>query len=608
MFYNNIMKTDLLLLQNSYFGSSLSPDRERKDAAQKREPDSIHGHVYKKENKDINIQRPTESISFSGSAVSGGDKKETSEKSLLKKALPFVFGAVALTAGALLIAGGKKEAIAKQAGKANSNWAAKLASSEKFNAILDFAERNESKVAAVMSLGLAGILKPIVVLAMPGAKREDKEVTATKNALSAGIGYGLSCAILDPISSGVNKFIKNPEKYLPKNNKLVKELAKNKAEDFVILTKEEMKKLPYKSNTLNAFKSTYKKGLGLIVAPLKAALTIAIMPYVLKVLFGDKAKKHDENKIPLYLEPLNNPAYAQRNIFQNAFVQQPQRQNYAIPTLNAVPQTSLNKVPEANTQTQSKKSNLSFKGKKESFYVRFLNQTFGLDELIARGTAWLSQTKFSEGLVGMTQKFKNPTARWSDFESFAITYFYARNTAKSKKIDKERKLPSIIQNVAVTLVSSSMAALIDAGFDPMIEKITKEYQKLSPETIKKLGGKSAKDFYDAARVLKSNTIFTAVVRFIVPVMMVPVVGSIVKKINEKAGKGEVSSKKAKAPVPVMKNGMQMMLEKTSSNVNPSKASAAPALTKLSDINQANQRASVLPDAGYSNSNKFQKVF
>lgn len=214
----------------------------------------------------IDITRPTESISFSGSAVSKA-----------KKGLTFFD---------------------------------KLARSEKFNKLLDFTERNESKVSAAISLGMAGILKPICVLAMPGAEKEDKQFTATKNALSAFIGYVLSCAVLDPISYGVNEFLDYPEKYLKKGSKVLEQLTNDKKEGFKIITKDVIKKQGYATNSLNSMRSFYKKGLGLLVAPAKAAITIALMPYVMKFIFGDKKKnkaEEAEKQAPLYMEPALRP-------------------------------------------------------------------------------------------------------------------------------------------------------------------------------------------------------------------------------------------------------------------------------------------------------------
>ncbi len=192
----------------------------------------------------------------------------------------------------------------------------------------------------------------------------------------------------------------------------------------------------------------------------------------------------------------------------------------------------------------------SFKGKTgvvEKFY-----QLIGLDELIAQGAAALSQTKISKGLVNATKTWKSPSARWCDLENAAITFFYMYNTAKSKDIDEERKLPSMLQNAAVSIAATIASALVDSAFDPLIDKVGFEYQNLPKEAVEKLGNnskygiKSVADYHKSIGKLKTSTVFTAVVRFIIPVIMVPAVGFLVAKLkeyrNKKAGITEADTK------------------------------------------------------------------
>lgn len=207
-----------------------------------------------------------------------------------------------------------------------------------------------------------------------------------------------------------------------------------------------------------------------------------------------------------------------------------------------------------NPNIKSQKQNVaSFRGSKEGFITRTLNNTIHLDKHIAKGVAKLSQTKFSDKLVEFTRKLPNPPARWADLESAAVTFFYMWNTWKSDKIDEERKVPSMIQNGAVTIASSFAALAIDEACSPLINKLTMAYKNLPPEKIAELGGKNAKQFFDATNKLKSNTIFTAVVRFIIPVLMVPAVGKIVEKVKEKAEKSNEQNSKntqqVQAPAP-----------------------------------------------------------
>ncbi len=211
------------------------------------------------------------------------------------------------------------------------------------------------------------------------------------------------------------------------------------------------------------------------------------------------------------------------------------------------------KITPANnfSNIQYQNSRPSFKGK-EKVFNRLYN-SIGLTELIAKSAAALAQTKTSDKLVKATQTWKSPSARWCDLENAAITFFYMYNTAKSKDIDEERKLPSMLQNAAVSIAATIASASVDKLFDALINKTGDEYQNLPEEAVKKLYNnskhhnlKSVKDYHGAIKKLKSNTVFTAVVRFIIPVIMVPAVGTLVAKLkeyrNKKMGLTEANAK------------------------------------------------------------------
>lgn len=185
------------------------------------------------------------------------------------------------------------------------------------------------------------------------------------------------------------------------------------------------------------------------------------------------------------------------------------------------------------------------------------------------GIAWLigqaSDTKLSKKLVNGLSHFKKPSARMADLASFAITFFYVNNTRKSKKIEKERKMPLMINNITVTVVSSTMAALIDKGSDVILdrvkgalclkkgEEVLNNVIKNASDLIDKTDGKSieqlaedilkskefrikVKDYTKRFEKAKSLTVFSFTVRFLVTVLMVPVAGKIVKIVKEKMAK------------------------------------------------------------------------
>ncbi len=187
-------------------------------------------------------------------------------------------------------------------------------------------------------------------------------------------------------------------------------------------------------------------------------------------------------------------------------------------------------------------------------------------EQIIKGIAWVigkaSNTETSKNLVNKLNKFKKPSARMADLASFAITFFYVNNTRKSKKIEEERKMPLMINNITVTAVSSTMAALIDKGSDVVLDRVKgalclqKGKEVLDnvitsmPDIANKIEGKNIeelsedilrsrefrtkiKEYTKNFNKAKSLTVFAITVRFLVTVLMVPVAGKIVKLVKEK---------------------------------------------------------------------------
>ena len=189
----------------------------------------------------------------------------------------------------------------------------------------------------------------------------------------------------------------------------------------------------------------------------------------------------------------------------------------------------------------------------------------GLINLIAKGIGKASNTDLSKYLVKKLNYFKKPSARMADLASFVITFFYVNNTRKSEKIEEERKMPLMVNNITVTLVSSTMAALIDKGSDVVLDRVkgalcTQKGKEVLdgvinsvPDVASNLQGQSIeqlaedilkskefrskiKDYTKRFEKAKSLTIFSFTVRFLITVLMVPVAGKIVKIIKEKIKK------------------------------------------------------------------------
>ena len=255
------------LTTNLNYNSSLrytsSRGKTRKGAGQYE-----HSPSVSKQNCEYN-NRPAKSVNFSGSASLCDDTAKIIQKSLNK-----------------VINEGVKE---YKGIKKPGNFAYKIIDSDFFNKALRLVKNNEAKFENIITIFLAGMLKPICVLAMPGAEEEDKQMAATKNIVAAVTGFFLSNLILTPVSKGVKEVTKNLAKYIhdPVYRKLI---DSNEFGDEIITTLKSGKKLR-PGDLADAFSTFYKKVPDLAITPTKAAITIAFMPHLLNFLFGKRKAK-----------------------------------------------------------------------------------------------------------------------------------------------------------------------------------------------------------------------------------------------------------------------------------------------------------------------------
>lgn len=246
-------------------------------------------------------KRPADNVSFGGSAVIASSKK-------MLTGLPQV------------VSGFLKPNITSNAAKnivstPAPEWAKKVVGSKWFNSLHKLVEEKEGVFEAAAALGLAGTLKPLSVMFMPGAKDEDKEQIAAKNFVSAFLGFAISVLVFSLFTDAAKKIVKDPHKYV----KGVSEEAQQVLERLNGKTKEDVK-------YTDTFLTLWKKGTDLVVAPAKTALTVALMPLFVGALFGKKNEKKKAEKLkteyayilPTGIRPQNN---TQSTVF-NSFLKE----------------------------------------------------------------------------------------------------------------------------------------------------------------------------------------------------------------------------------------------------------------------------------------------
>lgn len=116
--------------------------------------------------------------------------------------------------------------------------------------------------------------------------------------------------------------------------------------------------------------------------------------------------------------------------------------------------------------------------------------------------------------------------------SLAYTNMLVANTVKSKKIEKNRKPMLVINAILVTAASSTLDFIIDKKTKPILAKMKAEYIKA--HGLHAVRDKVRIDELDGSlKKTKSIVLFSLIVRLMVPLVMVPITGSIVKYMDKK---------------------------------------------------------------------------
>ena len=145
----------------------------------------------------------------------------------------------------------------------------KVVSSKAFESVAKFAGENSATFNAASSLVMAGVLRPLTIMALPAKNEQEQKNKANAAAhaiASAVIGFAITSTVMKPISAGLKKVMNNTDKYLPKLS-------------------EKMKSNPALEKNVNKVLSF---GPDILLAVPRALLTSKLSGYVNKALFGKK--------------------------------------------------------------------------------------------------------------------------------------------------------------------------------------------------------------------------------------------------------------------------------------------------------------------------------
>lgn len=153
----------------------------------------------------------------------------------------------------------------------------KIYTSKAVKKFLAMAADSQAVFDATFAIGLTCILRPAAILVTPGDKKnkDDNKYAAAHSIASGLIAYGISVIISKPIADAMKKIAKEPDKFLKAPN--VQYLKEGKA-------------FTAAKNYVNLIPNA-------LISPLRATITIALIPIILKYVFGLEKKKHDNKDI-----------------------------------------------------------------------------------------------------------------------------------------------------------------------------------------------------------------------------------------------------------------------------------------------------------------------
>lgn len=174
----------------------------------------------------------------------------------------------------------------------------KILSSKTFGAMLEYAEDHPISCNALFSLILAGVCRPLTIMALPdeisGKNKKDKMNAAAHAVASGVIGFISSTIIMSPFDAAMKKVKADPAKWLGIGKKAESYLGDLRAKGLT--------KTPKFKNV----EKLIKMGPDIVIGIPRSMITIALIPPILKYVFGMDPKKDKLKEKEVKTENQNN--------------------------------------------------------------------------------------------------------------------------------------------------------------------------------------------------------------------------------------------------------------------------------------------------------------
>ncbi len=181
--------------------------------------------------------------------------------------------------------------------KAATSFMDKVVSKKWFGNLAKYAEEHNISASALIALVLAGVMRPATILSLPGKKDKEDKIYAAGHSMASGIiGFLVSTAITSPFDESIKKVFdvdKFQRKGLKELNQKIADLTKQKEANTI--TQEGKETLKSLTRRREALRTLIKNIPDWVIGVPRAILTIALIPPILKYVFGVEKKKKPSN-------------------------------------------------------------------------------------------------------------------------------------------------------------------------------------------------------------------------------------------------------------------------------------------------------------------------
>ncbi len=388
----------------------------------------------------------------------------------------------------------------------------KLARNKVFNWFLDILADNSLMADAIIALGLTAIARPALIAAFPSKDPVEKRKNEYQIGHSIGTGIlGLITTFVaaEPIKRAVKKVMDNPSKYMKNSASYIKEHDR-------------------------VFKETASRIHQPIFLPLRAAATIAIVPPILSAMGLSKTGKE--------LPPVDKAKI-----------------DYSFMSFKGNDAKPFRGFTKIKSSYDSAKDNLSKNNKANPSFKGVGNM---VTEGLAKGIGKVADTSYARRFINWFAEKKNWMPHLIAGESLWLSGWYMQRTARSKNIEKDQKLPMILNQGITAILCTIGAYMLDGviknklekyketykSMNPDIVEMSKKYENLlnkyanNPEQLKiitegekyktlRSSYKSLNNKMTGIKLLGPIVIFTTIYRFVGPVVVTPFANWISEKIE-----------------------------------------------------------------------------